>query len=114
MLCLKKSLSAWQSEDFEKILADEISQLKVDQLPLQQGLSVSNYALDDNLKVVILNVTNDDDCIHVKAGIFYSGVIAGCNCADDPSPVETQPEYCEVQLAINKSTAETGISLLAS
>jgi hypothetical protein len=49
----------------------------------------------------------------VKAGIFYSGVVTGCSCADDPTPVNEESEYCVVQLDINKQTGETAIALLA-
>ena len=50
--------------------------------------------------------------ILVKAGIFYTGIIAGCSCADDPTPLDEQNEYCELELNINKETAETTIVLL--
>ena len=112
MMHLTKTLTAWGSPDFENILKMEIEQMKADQLPLQRGLSASSYALDHNVKVIIMYVSKDESFIHVKAGIFYTGVIAGCNCADDPTPVDEQPEYCEVQLDINISTAETSIVLL--
>ena len=61
---------------------------------------------------MIISVADDPDHIHVKAGIFYTGIIAGCSCADDPTPVDEQAEYCEVRLEINKATAATAISLL--
>lgn len=114
MIYLTKTLAAWGSPDFENILKMEIERMGVDQLPLQEGLLVSSLALDHNLKAIILNVYNDESFIHVKAGLFYEGVISGCNCADDPSPVDVQPEYCEVQLDINIVTAETSIVLLVN
>jgi hypothetical protein len=49
----------------------------------------------------------------VKAGIFYTGVIAGCSCADDPTPVDELNEYCVVQFDIDRMTAETTVRLLA-
>lgn len=113
MIRLKKTLDAWGTPDFEAVLKNEISQMKVDQLPLQQGLTSSSHALDDNIKAVIIAVSESEKFIHVKAGIFYSGIIAGCNCADDPTPVEAQSEYCEVRLDIDKTTAETTVALVA-
>lgn len=83
------------------------------QLPLQQGLTAGSHALDDKLSVIILAVGEGDNYIRVKAGIFYEGIIAGCSCADDPTPVDTHTEYCEVQLDIDKTTAETVVVLLA-
>lgn len=81
------------------------------QLPLQQGLSASSYALDDKFSVMIMNASEEAGFIHAKAGIFYSGIIAGCSCADDPTPTNELNEYCEVQLNINKKTAETTVVL---
>lgn len=113
MLKLERSLSAWQDDDFDAVLKSEICCLGLEQLPLQQGLSHSSYALADNLSATILQCSDTEDYISVKAGLFYSGIIAGCSCADDPSPVDETSEYCEVLLTIDKQTAETSVSLLA-
>lgn len=112
MIRLNKALNAWGTPDFEDALKNEIAQMDASQLPLQQGLTSSSHALDDNIKAVIIAVSESANFIHAKAGIFYSGIIAGCNCADDPTPVEAQSEYCEVQLDIDKTTAETTIALV--
>jgi hypothetical protein len=81
-------------------------------LPLQQGLSYGSYASHENLSVLILNVLEKHDSIRVKTGAFFTSVIAGCNCADDPTPIDEHTEYCEVQFDINKLTAETTVSLI--
>jgi len=114
MTRLAKALDAWGTPDFADVLKKELEQLDADQLPLQQGLATTSYALDTNLSARIIRVSDDDGFIRVRAGIFYSGIIAGCSCADDPTPVDEQSEYCEVQLDINKVTAETTIALLTS
>jgi len=114
MVQLLEALKAWESESFAAVVKTEIEQMNVKQLPLQQALSSSSYALDTNLKAIINNVSEEENTIRVTASIFYSGIIYGCNCADDPSPVDELPEHCEVQLDINKSTAETKITLLES
>jgi hypothetical protein len=114
MIRLAKSVNAWGTPEFEGILKREIEQLGAEQLPLQQGLSTGSYALDDKLGVMINSVTEQPGGIRVRAGIFYSGVIAGCSCADDPTPVDEHTEYCEVQLDINRITAETTVALLES
>lgn len=112
MIRLTKSLNAWGTPDFEDILKAEIEQLGAEQLPLQQGLSTSSYALDDKLNVRIIRVSGDTSFIRVKIGIFYAGITPGCSCADDPTPVEEQNEYCVVQLDINKITADMTVALL--
>ncbi len=112
MLRLTKVFSAWGTPEFTDVLKKEIEQLDAVHLPLQQGLSASSYALDDKFSVMILGVSEEPGFIHARAGIFYSGIIAGCSCADDPTPVNELNEYCEVQLDIDKKTAETKIALL--
>ena len=112
MIRLTKTLDAWGTPGFKDILKREIEQMDAGQLPLQQGLSTGSYAIDGNLNAMIIGVSEAAGFIRVKAGIFYSGIIAGCSCADDPTPVNEHSEYCEVQLDINKLTAETTIALL--
>jgi len=113
MILLTKTLNAWGTSGFEDILKAEVEPIDVDQLPLQQGLSSSSCVTDSPRKLVIMRVTDDAEYIHARAGIFFSGIIAGCSCADDPAPVNEQTEYCEVQIDINKRTAEATVVLLA-
>ncbi len=113
MIRLTGTLNAWGTPDFNDILKREIEQVDAAQLPLQQGLSTGSYAIDDKINVMIISVSEAAGSIRVKAGIFYSGIIAGCSCADDPTPVNKESEYCVVQLDINKQTAATTVVLLA-
>lgn len=112
MLKLNKSLDAWQTTGFIEILKEEVRQLGVNHLPLQQGLSSGSYALGNKLDVMYLSSTEKADSLQIRIAVFYTSIIAGCNCADDPTPVDEQSEYCEVLLDINKASAETEVSLL--
>ena len=114
MVRLTQALQAWGAPDFRDVLKAEIEGLDVDQLPLQQALAHSSAVTDHDRRVLILGVEEGEECITARAGIFYTGVIAGCNCADDPTPVEDQNEYCEVRLTISKTTAEAAVELLDS
>ena len=114
MIKLNNALVAWGSSQFNEILKKELELLNAEQLPLQQGLSSASYALDNKLSVMVISTTDNADLIIVKAGIFYYGIIAGCSCADDPTPDNEYNEYCEVQIEINKITAETQIVLLTA
>ena len=113
MMRLPKSLSAWGSPGFKDVFKQEIEQLDGQHLPLQQGLTVSSHVTDRPIQVMVLSLTEEPARISIKAGIFYTGVIAGCNCADDPSPIDEQNEYCVVQLDIDRLTAQTTVTLLA-
>lgn len=114
MICLPESLSAWGSPDFTSVLKDEIGRLDAAHLPLQQALTGSSHALDGTHSAMVISVSDMPDCIRARVGIFYSGILAGCSCADDPTPVEPQNEYCEVLVSIRKSTAEASITLVAA
>ena len=112
MIKLTQALAAWNSLEFKQQFKAEVEQLPADQLPLQKGLSLSSYVSAEPFKVMVISVTDDESTIHVKAGFFYSGIIAGCSCSDDPSPTDVQPEYCDVRFDIDKATAETTYSLI--
>lgn len=110
---LPKSIHAFGDSTFEETLKREIEQLDAKLLPLQQGLSVGGYALYDSFNVMIISVTEHYNFLHVKAGIFYRGVITGCSCADDPSPTDVTTEYCEVLFKIDRGTGEGSVSLVS-
>lgn len=109
---LPKSLQAWNTPEFEDVLKREIEQLDAGTLPLQQGLSSSSHVTDRPFQVMILGVREEAGLIRAKAGIFYTGVIAGCSCADDPTPMDEQAEYCVLLFDIDRVTAETTVTLL--
>lgn len=113
MIHLTQSVTAWGSPAFDGILKREIAQLGAGQLPLQQGLATSSIALDDNLDVMIISIAEQAGFLSVKAGIFYTGIVAGCSCDGDPTPVDTNAEYCVVQIDIDKATAAATVTLLA-
>lgn len=112
MIRLANSLSAWGTPGFQAALKQEIEQLDPVQLPLQQGLALSSHVAASPFSAIILRVDEDPQFIHAKAGIAYSGIIAGCSCTDDPTPMSEQSEYCEVLLDIDKRSAETTVTLL--
>ena len=113
MFYLHLSLQAWGTDDFTDTFKKEISVLNAYDLPLQQGLSSSSHATCDNLSASILRTDSDESYIYVKAGLFYTGIIAGCSCADDPTPVNENSEYCEAMFTISRNTAETTVTLLS-
>ena len=112
MIRLPYSLNARGTPEFETALKQEIEQLDAGLLPLQQGLSASSYVTDRPFQVRIISVREDAGKIRVKAGIFYTGIIAGCSCADDPTPIDELNEYCVVVFGIDPMTAETTVTLI--
>jgi hypothetical protein len=114
VLQFTRARDAWGTPEFPATLKREIEALDPGLLPLQQGLSTTSYVTGARHTAMIIASREDGDRIHVRAGVFYAGIVAGCSCADDPTPIEEQHEYCEILIEINKHTAEGLISLQAS
>jgi hypothetical protein len=109
---LPESLNAWNTPGFRDVLKREIEQLDAAELPLQQGLTRSSHVSDRPFQAMIIGVREEAALIRVKAGIFYIGIIAGCSCADDPTPIDELNEYCVLQFDIDRTTADTTVTLL--
>lgn len=110
---LQKSMETFGSDDFESVLKREIEALPVTELPLQQALTQSSYVSEQPVNVVILKVGDAGDCVRARVGIFYAGINAGSCCADDPTRVEPQTEYCELGFDIDKKTADAVVQILS-
>lgn len=113
MIRLPNALNAWSTPEFREVLKQEIEQLDAARLPLQQGLSGSSHVTERPFQAMILSVREEPTLIVVRLGVFYTGTVAGCSCADDPSPIDEQNEYCVLQLGIDRLTADTTVTLLA-
>jgi hypothetical protein len=63
--------------------------------------------------VLLLRATQAGNRLQVKTGIIYAGILGGCSCADDPTPLEAQPEYCELWFDIDLRSGETHVRPVA-
>lgn len=114
MLKLTKSLAAWQTPEFVTVFKREVAELGPNRLPLQAALLYSSHVAEVQYEAVVLAREGSDTSICIKTGIFFSGLIAGSCCADDPTPAGEQAEYCELQFIISKVSADTHIVPLPS
>jgi len=108
----EKSLTAWRTPAFDSVFKQELRELDPGVLPLQAALSQSSHVSDASIDPVILHSGETETAIQIKTGIFYAGVIAGSCCADDPTPLCEQAEYCELVCHIDKETADISIELV--
>ncbi len=111
MIRLPATLQAWGTPEFETILRQETESLDINDLPLQQGLIHGSHALAEKLHIIHLSSNATAQALVVRIGIYYSSVIAGCSCADDPTPIDCLSEYCVVELCIDNRSACTTITL---
>ena len=113
MLHLVKTLQAWEHESFIATLGEELNQLDPDQLPLQQCLSQGSHVLQDEAyRIMLIKQSANSQSIRLTIGIFFSSVIAGCSCADDPTPMDTFSEYGELLITIDRQTARAKITAI--
>ncbi|HEX9802233.1 MAG TPA: hypothetical protein VGB35_03180 [Gammaproteobacteria bacterium] len=110
---MEQSLAAWGTPAFSERFKAEIEGLSSGLLPLQQGLRQSSCVSGEPFSAMVIGLREESGRIRIKAGIFYSGIVAGCNCSDDPTPPDVQPEYCVVEFVIDRESAEATASLLS-
>ena len=108
---LPAAARAWGTADFPATLKRELA-AHAAKLPLQQALTGTSAVSDEAITVVLLDVQADTGQLHAKVGIFFGGILAGCSCADDPTPVESQTEYCELLLALDRTTGQATVELI--
>lgn len=106
---LPASLRAWGTPDFAAVLKGELA-AQAAELPLQQALRSTSTVTDEPPTVLLLAARADAGCITAKVGIFFTGILAGCSCADDPTPIEPQTEYCELEIEIDRISGKARVS----
>ncbi len=111
MISLPLSARAWPGQDFKPTLKAELEALDKAQLPLQQGLSYSSYVGTAPFSVTVLGVEEQAAEVLARVGVFYTGIIAGCNCSDDPTPVDEQNEYCELLIRLDGDSGQARVEL---
>jgi hypothetical protein len=110
---LPESLATWGTPLFEETFKREVGRLTGQVLPLQGGLTHGSHASDRVNGVILFSTSESADSVIIKTGLYFTGIIAGCSCADDPTPNNETVEYCEVLIEIDRKSASASISLLA-
>ncbi|MCW9023772.1 MAG: hypothetical protein OQK73_03740 [Gammaproteobacteria bacterium] len=59
----------------------------------------------------MLRIHENDNLVSIKMGAFYTGIIAGCSCSDDPSPTDEVNEHCELDVKINLVNGDASVTL---
>jgi hypothetical protein len=98
---LPNSLAAWKGVEFAEVFKREVAALGVSRLSLQAGVAIGSHALSTPPTVMLLGTSEEDGKAVIRAGIFFRSVIAGCSCADDPTPVNELNEYCVLRFDLD-------------
>ena len=98
----------YDSELFTRSLKNYIEDLPSNTLPLNQRTTQGGIVDDSNISASILSVSNTDDFIQAKTGVFFTEIVGGCSCGDDPVSLNV---YCEIIVFFNKHTGELQFSV---
>jgi len=99
----------WETDDFPDALLRDLQGLQPDALLLHKVGDWGGPRDSDSFTITILKITDDRQQVHVRVSVFFTEIIAGCSCGDEPTPING---YCELLMSINKSTAETHIEIV--
>lgn len=106
------AIAAWDTPRFAATLIDTLTRLGARFLPLQKGLTQGSVALDDDLMLRVLHTEAQGDHLLVRVSVQYTSIITGCSCVDDPTPENILPEYCELELIIDRQNGTAKVELL--
>jgi hypothetical protein len=102
MIELRDSLHAWDTDTFPQTLKREIERLPAGSLPLD-GATTHGGRVDDGAVVAtVVSWADTGTSVDARVGVFFSEIIAGCSCGDEPF---AQPGYCEIVVRIDRATA---------
>jgi hypothetical protein len=109
MVKLPETLRAWGTDRCAHLLKREILALKPGTLPLhlatKQGGMIQGGARD----LTVLAVEDDGNSLLAHIGVFFTEVVGGCSCGDEPLTVDS---YCELKLRIDKRSAEADLEVV--
>ena len=110
---LPLSLAAWPSPQRDAVLKQELEQLDPGLLPLREAMAQGNQVAAEPVRVLVLTTGEEGDGYYgARVGLLFASLIGGCQCADDPSPLEALPEYAELEIRIDPLTGAAQWRLL--
>ena len=106
---LLDALRESRSSQFEKALKLELENLPAGTLPLENGTSRGGFVDDSDISVTVINTRQNENSIQAKIGVFFTEIIVGCGCGDEPVP---ENAYCEMLISIDRRTSEARFEVI--
>jgi hypothetical protein len=106
---LRETLQAGPSGSFARTLKRELESLPAGSLPLQKAAVHCGIIDDSNISVTVIRTSQNPTSLQATVGVFFTEIVAGCVCGEDPSPVNA---YCEIQIGIDKTTADVDFQVI--
>jgi hypothetical protein len=105
---LGNSLRTWNTAAFAGTLKADILALGAGVLPLHEA--AAGGCIDEgDIEITVLGSSDSATEIHANVGIFFSEVIAGCSCGDEPS---VSNAYCELRVSIDKGSGQARFEVI--
>lgn len=108
---LTESLQQWPSADFNTTFKRELENLAAGTLPLDTATLQCGMVDDSDISVTIISTDQDETCIRAKVAVFFTEIVAGCVCGDEPT---AENAHCEMLIRIDKSSAEVEFELISA
>jgi hypothetical protein len=67
-------------------------------------MAQGNLVAAEPVRVMMLTSGEGEHCLHALVGLLFAGIIGGCQCADDPTPLDALPEYAVLEIRIDHKT----------
>ncbi len=111
MPTLAPLLPLWSTPEFAPRLCAALAEWPAEALLLVRAMARGSALGPSPHQVTWLAGEALEGRYRVRVGVFFTSIIAGCNCADDPTPVEEQSEYTTLQLTIDPLSGEVAVAL---
>ena len=108
---LRRALRDWETETFAATLKAQLEGLGTECLPLSEATAQGGLVDDRDISVMVLRSHEERHRICAQVGVFFSEIVGGCSCGDDPF---VQTAYCELEVYIDKLTAEAGFAFVSN
>ena len=106
---LLRALQEAQPGSIEKAFKRELENLPTGTLPLEKATTRGGFVDDSDISVSVISLKQDETGIQAKVGVFFTEIIAGCGCGDDPMP---ENAYCKMLISIDKTTCNAEFMLI--
>ncbi len=94
-------------DQFAPALAAALRTLPPGTLPLLAGCTRGGMVDDGDLEVSVLTLMEEGGRVTARVGVFFSEVVGGCNCSEDPV---ANNAYCVLQVTFDRRSGLAEIS----
>ena len=103
MTRLPALVKAWNSDHFFQVVKTALEGLGPGGLPLSNCTASGGFVDGSGCRVMVLGAHEAPGMLQVRVGVFFTEIVINCGCGDEPME---QQAYCELEVTIDRTTAE--------